>query len=377
MKILLTGGRNFYGLEIARQLHFNGHKVFSAETSRYNLCAFSSSVTRSFVVPPPRNQPKEFCSALVKICQTEKIDLLLPMSEEVLFIAEACKAFPCPVFCSNFDLLHTIHHKGAFQDLLKKIGLSPLSSHVIESQEDLDSLDISVDHILKPCYSRGSKGLYKIEHGRPFPKIPCSKQNPYLAQRWVHGDKYCIYSVAHKGKMTAFSCYPVEMAIAGSSCLTFRPIVHKEIESWTKTFIEKTGYTGQISFDFVQEKDGSLFAIECNPRATSGLHLFTEEGEVLEAIFNPNSPIVYPKKKRCSQIFIGMLLYGWLSPFALSHPLKFLKAITSYGDVVFNKRDLKPFLCQPILFGSYVLNALRLRLPLTEAFTYDLDWEGN
>lgn len=362
---------------MARQLASQGHTVFGAETSRFSLCTFSNALSKSFAVPPPRLHAQAFCDALIQICKDEQIDWVLPMSEEVLYISEKKEAFPCPVFCPPFELLHTLHHKGNFQMLVAQVGLTPLPSKILKTKEDLASLDIEEDHILKPCYSRASQGIYKIRTKETPPSISISPNNPYLAQKWIHGKKYCIYAIGQQGKLAAFSCYPVEIAIGGSSCLSFRSIKHQKIEAWSKTFIEKTNYTGQISFDFVEEVNGNLYAIECNPRATSGLHLFSEKGEVIQALFDPPNATIYPKKERKSQILIGILLYGWLSPFARKHPLRFLKMLFTYGDVIFHHKDLKPLIFQPLLLFFQLYTAVKLRLSLIQAFTYDIDWEGN
>ena len=45
-----------------------------------------------------------------------------------------------------------------------------------------------------------------------------------------------------------------------------------------------TGYSGQISFDWIVGGDGCARAIECNPRATSGLHLFARDAALPAAL---------------------------------------------------------------------------------------------
>lgn len=45
-------------------------------------------------------------------------------------------------------------------------------------------------------------------------------------------------------------------------------------------------------------------------------------------------------------------------------------------DVIFSKKDIKPFLHQPILFVVYLFKSIKLRARLPAMFTFDIDWNG-
>ena len=62
--ILITGGRFFFALELARSFHRAGHRVFVADTSKVHLCAVSNCVERCFFIPSPRFQFAAFQSTL-------------------------------------------------------------------------------------------------------------------------------------------------------------------------------------------------------------------------------------------------------------------------------------------------------------------------
>ena len=48
-------------------------------------------------------------------------------------------------------------------------------------------------------------------------------------------------------------------------------------------------YTGFLSFDVMLCEDGTVRPIECNPRATSALHLYATNDRIAEAILNGQS----------------------------------------------------------------------------------------
>ena len=120
----------------------------------------------------------------------------------------------------------------------------------------------------------------------PPPHLEIKSYNPWIAQEWLEGSKYCTYSICHEGSMRAHATYPVRFAIDGNSCLTFEAIEHAGIHEWVEKFAKATNFTGQIAFDFIELPGNKLYAIECNPRATSGVHLFKHENQIDKAFFN-------------------------------------------------------------------------------------------
>ena len=61
---LLTGGRSVSTLDLARQLHAAGHKVFSADTTKMHPCCVSNSVAKNYAIPSPRFETPAFIEAL-------------------------------------------------------------------------------------------------------------------------------------------------------------------------------------------------------------------------------------------------------------------------------------------------------------------------
>ncbi len=115
-KILLSNGRSPMTLELARNLASMGHEIHIAETSRHHISRFSNAVKKNHVVPSPRFAPQAHVERMVQLVEEEKIDLFLPMWEDIFLIAKNLDLFPksCTVFTSTFELLHQLHHKWLF-----------------------------------------------------------------------------------------------------------------------------------------------------------------------------------------------------------------------------------------------------------------------
>lgn len=378
-KFLLTAGRAPSTLDLARQLNVAGHKVFIADTIVWHVCYFSNAVEKSFVIPSPRFQTEACITKLVEIINREKIDVLIPTFEEILYISRYLDRFPafCKVFSSSFELLINLHNKWNFFELQNRYGIKAPEAFLIETKEDLKKLNPTTSYALKASYSRSAQSVLKTEPGKPIPEIEIEPHNPWIAQKWLEGNRYCTYSVCQEGRVTAHATYPVQIAIQGHFCLNYEAVSHKGILEWVEKFAALTGFTGQVGFDFFETAEGTIYAIECNPRGTHGLILFKPEDRLDLAFLNPFlTPPIIPKEGNRKQVAAGMMCYGWKSAYKESKLLEFFKIYFTSPDVVFDRKDLKPFLSTPFVYSNYFYLSLRSRLNLPASFTHDFNWDG-
>ncbi len=377
-RILLTGGRSTITLDIARHFHKAGHFVYVADSHRKHICKFSNAVSKNFQVPSPRFHSEQFIESLISIIEKHNIDLYIPTCEETIYISYALSKFPksCEVFCEPFELLHSLHSKWLFMEKLKELGIDVPKTVLIKSQNDLENLNLPYSYALKATYSRASQNMCRVDPGSAAPAVKIEPYNPWVAQEWIKGVKYCTYSIVKEGKIYAHSTYPVSFTVDGSSCITFEAIRHQKILDWVTRFVGLTRFTGQIAFDFIETDQSKLYAIECNPRATHGLHLFNEDDEIQKGFFGKNKEIIHPKEGTLKQIGMGMVAFGWRSVNRGPQLPGFLKNFFAAKDVVYQKNDLKPFFAMGTLFPMYWYMCKKYRLPLSAVFTFDTDWNG-
>ena len=256
------------------------------------------------------------------------------------------------------------------------MGFKAPPSKLIQFPEELKQHPLPRPYVLKPCYSRAAHQVITVAANDPLPNPTITSYNPWVAQKWLHGKKFCSHSIAHKGKLTAHVAYPVDFSINGSSCLNFEAIDHPAIFNWVKKFAEQEKFTGQIAFDFIQSMDNTLYAIECNPRGTSGLHLYRPKDRLPKAFFNTDSALIQPKPGHKRQIGLAMATYGWKM---ISYNKKwrtFFRKLLTTHDVIFCVRDVKPSLYLPLLFLIYIWKCIKLKRSMSAMFTFDMDWNG-
>ncbi|WP_207838111.1 ATP-grasp domain-containing protein [Williamsia soli] len=377
--VLITFGRSFLTLELARLMNAGGHNVFIADSMRFPISRFSNSVQKVFRVPRPKFEPREYVDEIARLVRAESIDLVIPIHEETDILAMAQDQFPpeCELLLSDFLTENRLHNKFEYQVLLDSLGIPTLKYAQVRSAEELAALDFDRPFALKQVYSRGSQQVYKVNPGEVPEGLEFDPLNPWLAQEWLKGDKYCTYSVCHRGKVYAHTVYPVRYAINGQSCLSFEPVVHPGINDWVERRVKDINFTGQIGFDFIEHPDRGLYTIECNPRSTSGILMFEPHNRVDRAFFGENDEVITPDPDARKMLGPGMLLYGWRKSALEGNTLRgFARDYRRTDEVISQRDDIGPLAGIPLAMGNILLNSMRYKVGLAEGFMHDHEWDG-
>ena len=374
--ILLTGGRAPVTLDLARAFHRAGHTVFMAESLRGHLSQASAAVKANFVVPAPRQETEAFLAALRSIIEQNQIDLLIPTCEEVFHIAKGLDSLPCKVFTEPLAKLDIYHNKWKFVINAVNHNLRVPESMLVKREDDLLHAFASWRRlVLKPVYSRFAARTLIL----PSLKQALSTltfDEPWIAQEYIVGQQFCSYSVCHDGRITAHAVYPTIFTAGQGATIAFQPVEHAGIFEWVRTFVERFNVTGQMAFDFIETPQGDLYALECNPRATSGAHLLTNNPQFVESFFKEGSFCVTPFANSSHMLGTAMLVYGLPAALRDGNFRAWLRAFLHSDDVILDFRDLKPFLLQWRSIFEYVQFGRRMGISALEASTFDIEWNG-
>lgn len=382
INILLTGGRAPVTLELARLFSKAGYNVFVADSLRHHLCSYSQAVTKNFLVPPPKFDPTGFVNALVEIIKQEKINLLIPTCEEIFYIANKLSLLTplCEVFAEPLEKLNSLHNKWEFICKVEQLGLSVPKTWLIQSHQDLcNVLETSaLDKIvLKPVYSRFASNVHILTKPiKTIPHLEINTKKAWVAQEFIAGKHYCSYSIAHRGKLTAQAVYPTIFTAGSGSCIYFQSIKHPQLLSWVKTFVQSEQFTGQIAFDFIQAEDGTLYPLECNPRAISAIHLFQSSDRLEKAFFNTTNTIIQPKSQQSSMIAMAMVVYSLTSAISSNKLGDWLKKFIVSKDVIFRISDPLPFFHLWIVLLQFWQMSRHNSSGLQQISTQDIEWNG-
>ena len=120
--------------------------------------------------------------------------------------------------------------------------------------------------------------------------LPISADDPWILQEFVAGQEYCTHSTVRDGARAGATA----AVSRRRSSSTTRWSTSREIEAWVRRFVEALRLTGQVSFDFISSDDGTLYAIECNPRTHSAITMFYDHPDVAPAYLDDGAPEIRP-----------------------------------------------------------------------------------
>jgi len=401
-RVLLTGGRSPAALELARLFRAAGHRVYAAESAPYHLCRVSRSVERSFHVPPPSENSEKYAAELCAIAEQHRIDALIPTCEEIFHISRELDRFEgvCRVLAAPLAELDSLHHKGKFIETAERLGLPVPNTVTLDTPDGwlqlLDSPRFAEGIALKPAYSRfASRTLLldlrrtplpdfrRKEISRKLAETGVSDRRPWIAQELLRGEEWCTYSVAHEGRIAAHAAYRSRYRAGRGASIHYEPADQPQMFDWVRRFVAGSGFTGQIAFDFMVSPEGAVLPMECNPRATSGVHLFGSDGRLAEALLCPSALLAAGRiaspaaqSRRGAMLSAAMLSYGLVQAVRERTLGEWLRAWRSSRDVVYRREDPKPFAEQFRLLAWTRRTAARHGLTLQEASTSDIEWNG-
>ena len=373
-RLLVSGARAPVALELARNLHRNNHYIIMVDSLSYPLARNTQAVNGFYKIPSPRGNIEIFKRKLLQIIQQECIEYFLPTCEEVFYLSLIKKDLEtvCVVLCPDFEFISKLHSKMTILDLCVDMGIRIPTTHILD-KKNLNIVDTLEKVVVKKEFSRFGTGVL-LNPTRETLNAMISKNNGrFLLQEKVMGTEYCAYAIAYEGKVCAEAIYQPNHRAKISAGIYFKPIAKECITIFIRKFCEKYHYSGQISFDFILSEEG-VYLLECNPRATSGVHLLSEV-DFFKAFTGTISAVGKPSK-RSKMIALAMLCMGLPIAIFTKNSKRWKADYFSADDVIALKGDKSFLFFQWLSFTELILIALRKRVSIREASTADIEWDG-
>ncbi|MEO1596108.1 MAG: ATP-grasp domain-containing protein [Pseudomonadota bacterium] len=274
--VLLTLGRLPPAVDIARSFAAAGWRVVVAEPFKRHMAGTSRAVDRSVRVPAPAAGPAAYLEALQRVIDNENVDLVVPVSEETMYVAQLRDALAgqdgAPdVFCAPGADTLALHSKHDFIALARDAGLA-VPDTARAGTPEAATLAEARDVIVKPEYSCSGRGLRRVSRGAALPETDVA----HIVQAEIAGDEVSGFAMAREGRVLVSCAYRATVR-HGSVAVAFERFNAPAVAAWIEQFVAATKHTGFIAFDFIVDAAGVPHAIECNPRATSGLHFLAQD----------------------------------------------------------------------------------------------------
>jgi predicted ATP-grasp superfamily ATP-dependent carboligase len=302
--ILISGGKMTKALQLARSFHSAGHRVVLVESPTYRWTGhrFSRAVDRFYTVPRP--DAPDYAAALLRIVEAEGVDVYVPVCSPLASWYDArakdVLAGHCEVLHLDADMVAKLDDKYEFSVLARSVGLGVPDTHRITHPDQVAQFDFAATdrrYILKSIAYDSVRRmdltllpLATPEETAAFAAaLPISEDNPWILQQFITGTEYCTHSTVRDGAVQVYCCCP-----SSASLLNYRSVDNPEIEAWVQRFVGAFGLSGQVSFDFLQDAGGSVYAIECNPRTHSAITMLYDHPGVARAYLEADAPVVRP-----------------------------------------------------------------------------------
>ena len=370
--VLITLGRLPPAVDIARSFHNAGWRVIVADPFALHMARTSAAVDISLRVPAPVAGHAEYIAALLEIIDAHDISLVVPVSEETMHVSALSERLTGQVALFSMDHRQTLrlHSKYEFVTLAAAAGLSVPATARAGSEACADIAD-SGDYVIKPEFSCSGRGVATRGAGD---SIVDTSLHSLVVQRHVHGDELSGFAMARDGRVLASSIYRARVR-HGSVAVAFERVDHAGVQAWMAAFIAAQRHTGFIAFDFIVDDNDEPFAIECNPRATSGLHFIDVDD--IAPLITGEADAARLRTQRNLQEFWS----NW------THLLSVLRraderrdtwrAIRESRDVTWSRRDPWVFLLAVFSTWPIIGRAIRRRESFAEVLALDIEWRGD
>lgn len=377
-RVLITGARAVAALDIARSLRAAGYEPHLADCSPAWVARMSRTAGPVHRYASPVERPADFARDIRSLIKRLDPVRIIPTCEEVFHLAAlaAAEGVSDRLFAPAPDRLATLHAKDRFAALCGRLGLSPPDTTAVTDPASLEDFSGgAADYVFKPVWSRfGGRTVIAPTPDRLAAVTP-SPETPWVAQRRIIGEEVSFYAICHEGRVTAFCAYGSDWRLSGGASYVFRPLppaMTARLRPMAEALAAFAG-TGQIACDAIIDADGQPWLIECNPRATSGVHLFGRDAAFGRALMGRGEAATAAVTRHLSP---ALWLHGL--PTALRDGrLAAWRAQGSHGsDAVAAPGDPGPVLGALADAAVFGLRAVRSGHSLTAAMTADIEWNG-
>lgn len=376
-RVLVTGARAPAALDIARSLKAAGFEVHMADCVPARIARWSRAPAAVHRHASPVHRPADSARDIRRLIDRIDPIAVVPTCEEVFHLAALAEAggWSHKLIAPPFEALAALHHKGRFAVLCDELGLPVPNTTVVTDSAGLMHEALDADVVVKPAWSRfGSQALIKPD-AAALKRLRPSPETPWVVQSWVKGEEVSFYAIAHDGVLTAFSAYRSEWRTRGGAAYVFTPLaepVFDRLRTIAEALARVVG-RGQFACDAIVDAAGQPWLIECNPRATSGVHLFGRSAALGRALLGRDIAGPGPVSWRNSIMFdtfgLGDVLRtkrfaAWCEERRRSH------------DILSAPGDPLPPLGALMDATGFGLRALTSGHDLASAMTADIEWNG-
>lgn len=375
MKVVITCPRAPVAVEWANVVRKSGDEIILVDSLRLPIGRFfpDSIYIR---VASPKIEPQKYQAQMIDICMNA--DWVIPNCEDVFYLSKVKDSVislskesnkPPPFFLMpNSDILFNLHHKFNFFEYLNDIVEFPITKYL----DNKSQIDTGYRCVLKPVYSRFGNQVIRAVDGvkkHKIDKVNMSLTYPWVQQEYIEGSPLCNYAICINGNVVSHVVYRPKYLLNKAAATYFECLQNKRLDQFIERFAKDNKFTGQVAFDFI-EADDQIYVLECNPRATSGLHLLAQNLQFIN-----KKLVVVQGNNSQNACRVGVSLFVFFGLEALYNK-QFGVLLCDYKRA----RDVikpLPWYAQFLSLIEMLWRSIKYKRSLTSASTFDIEYDGD
>ena len=293
--VLVTDADRSSAIAIIRSLGRKGWRVIAADSDSRSLGFRSRYAHDQLLYPSPCQAPDELVETLYRAVHEKKIDLLIPVTEEIIQpVTNSRSRFDgmCHLAMADSAALEVVMDKSRTLELAQKLGVPVPPSRIVQShaqaKDVVETLGWPV--VLKPvlsrhyCRERGIIEKHTVSYANSLEELeermrPFEEKHQILLQKYCPGIGQGVELLAHRGHpLSAFQHKRLaEIPVTGgaSAWRESVPLSH-ELYQYCEQMVKALKWTGLIMFEFKIGEQAQL--MEINGRVWGSLPLAVQSG---------------------------------------------------------------------------------------------------
>ena len=207
---------------------------------------------------------------LTEYCRQNEIDVVIPADLATTFELAKLSEQDLPRFpVASPSTLESLHDKWRFQQLLRRHELPTPCTQLLRRGSDGRELELPFPVIVKPAAGEGGFGIQRCYNAADLARarvLPEQQQGDWIAQELIPGQDIDLSVLADHGRVVAYTIQQDEASDKK------RFLHDPEMLEVGCAIVHATQFHGLAHFDMrLDERNGKLYVIECNPRVWGSL----------------------------------------------------------------------------------------------------------
>jgi ATP-grasp domain len=271
--------------------------------------------------------------------------------------------------------LRTLHSKLLFPAFAGSLGIKVPETRALANGSDVESIRHSSNMLVfKPEYSRFGTATLLRPHAHALRALCPTPEAQWVAQDFIAGEEVCVWVAARGGEVVASVVYKPTWRHGQAASYAFEAINCPAALDVARTLAKACQLTGQLSLDIILTPKGEAIPIECNPRSTSGVHLFDGDAGLARAIMGDGPPVQISRGLR--YLWPAMILLGLPRAMRRGDVSRFAADLRRGKDVLTRLGQRLPATGAIFDAARFAVTGLARRKDASRQTTDDIEWNG-